>query len=77
MTQLTRDNAYLTVLQGNSIRISNYYGFCLSPDGEFIRVQGAGSWAHEASDKASFLEDFDKLLVREAHGDINRMVVTL
>jgi hypothetical protein len=75
MTTLTRDNAYLTVLQGHNIRIDNYYGFYLSSDGEYIHVQGAGSWANRASDKASFLQDFDKLLARESHGDINNMVV--
>jgi hypothetical protein len=75
MTTLTRDNAYLTVLQGKHITIDNYYGFYLSLDGEFIRVQGAGSWANKSDDKKSFLEDFDKLLAREAHGDINNMVV--
>lgn len=68
----TIDDLYLAVLQGKSAVLGDgYYGFRLTGDGEFISVQGAGSWAHRSEDKSAFMSDAYKLTERYGDGTLD------
>jgi len=68
-------NLYLEVLKGKNVTIDNYYCFYLSGDGEYIHVQGAGSWANRADDKQAFLNDLNRLTEQYASSDVSKWVV--
>lgn len=74
---MTGNQLYLAVLQGKNVTVKNWYGFYLSGDGEYIHVQGAGSWAHKSDDKTSFLNDLDNFIRQYAQGDINNFEVAV
>lgn len=72
---MNTDDFYMALLNGRSVLIDGWYGFSTDADREYIRVQGAGSWAHKIEDKTSFIDDFNKLTERYAGGDINNWVI--
>lgn len=63
------EKLYVEILKGNRLMLDNYHGMTLSPDGEFIRVQGSGSWAFRAEDKARFIEEAQDLSDKHASGN--------
>lgn len=71
------DNLYMDVLNGRRVMVDKWHGMWSSPDGEFIRVQGSGSWAFRSDDKERFYEELEGLVNNHAQGDDSKIKVKL